>query len=162
MRFTKIVPVHVNNEYEDGPSYAIINLSAKQIKRILQLSKAVKDLKVTYIEEWDSPEALVCCETEIKDTGAVTDKTTPKEAVILINDDNAVTALYAKNILAGNKPSSQEAQDNLRSLFKDWDGRSGCDMLKVSANYFHYKGIFRHSDVTWETEGIPLDKLTNI
>ena len=47
--FQKIVPVSVYDEYAEGPSIAVIKLDEALIKRILQLAKAIKKLKATYI-----------------------------------------------------------------------------------------------------------------
>ena len=108
MSFKKIVPVHVGGECWDTPDYAVIELNTASIKRIKKLAQAVKDLKVTYIEEFDN-------RAELK-TGEPDDLT-------------------------------------------DWDGRSECDMLKVSCDDFHYNGIIKHTNITWETEGISLKEL---
>lgn len=61
MNFKKTVPVTINADYNDDvPDYATISLDAAAIKRIKQLAKAVKDLKVTYIEEFDNTADLKC------------------------------------------------------------------------------------------------------
>ena len=106
-KFTRTVPVHAPSESWDSPDYAVIELDTAAIKRIKQLARAVKDLKVAYIEEFDNTADLK--------TGD---------------------------------------PDNLT----DW-GRSECNMLKVSEEDFHYNGILKHTDITWETEGIPLKDL---
>jgi hypothetical protein len=158
--YRNFVSVHINDDNSDGPTTAVINLNKKQIKRIHQLAKAVKDLKVTYIEEWDPPEALMNEEVVITDT--VTDKTPLKECALHINDDNPVTAIYAKRRLAGDSVNSTETFEEIKRTLTEWNGSSECDMIKVSRDDFHYQGIFRHTDVSWETESIPLKDLPKI
>jgi len=46
------------SDYDDGPSHARITLSLQGIKRILHLSKVVKDNDACSIEVYDSPEWL--------------------------------------------------------------------------------------------------------
>jgi hypothetical protein len=106
--FKRTVPVHVGGECWDTPDYAIIELDAASIKRIKKLARAVKDLGVAYIEEFDYRTALK--------TGEIGDLT-------------------------------------------DWDGRSDCDMLQVSNDDFRFKGIIKHTNVEWNTEGISLKEL---
>lgn len=49
------IPVEIQGEYYDNdtPEYAVIELATELIKRIKQLNKAVIDLKVYCIEEFD-------------------------------------------------------------------------------------------------------------
>jgi hypothetical protein len=158
--YRSFVTVHVNDDNSDGPTTAVINLNEKQIKRIHQLAKAVKDLKVTYIEEWDSPETLMNEEVVITDT--VTDKTPLKECALHLNDDNPVTAIHAKRRLAGDSVNSTETFEEIKRTLTEWDGRTECVLIIVSDDDFHYKGYIRHTDVSWETEGIPLKDLPEL
>lgn len=41
-----------------------------------------------------------------------------------------------------------------------WDGSVDCVCLKVSDDDFHYTGYFKNSQLQWETQGIPLNKLS--
>ena len=52
------VPVHVNDEYAEGPSHARITLDDKQITRLFQLQKVVKEYKLYCVEEWDTTPEL--------------------------------------------------------------------------------------------------------
>jgi hypothetical protein len=162
--YREIVTVHVNNEWTEGPSLAVIELNKKQIKRIRQLASAVKRLKVVYIEDWDSPKALKKSEyEEPKDNGIetkVTDETTQEEAALLINDENPFVFVLAKHRLAGHSVTSHETLSDLSLTLPNWDGSSECDILQVSGDDFHYHGIIKHTDVTWSTEGIPIKDLT--
>lgn len=163
MNYARIVPVHYDGE-GDGPTHAYVYLDEKHIRRIHQLAAAVKKLKAAYIEDWDYVEALLSYSDDyVDESTTVTDKTTLSQAGLLINDDNPLTALYARNILKGYKPSSKEAQDDLREkLFRDWDGSSDCELLQVSNDDFHYRGCIKHTDVNWSTDGIPLKDLPRI
>jgi hypothetical protein len=165
--FRKIVPVTVNDEWAEGPALAVIELDEKQIKRIRLLAATVKKLKAYCIQDWDYPSALKNSDYEdpetlsdkTDDTVIVTDKTTPDEAALLINDDNPFIAIKAKHVLAGNKANGPEAFAELCEKLTDWDGSMECERIKVSNDDFHYIGYIKHSNVSWETDGIPLKDL---
>ena len=159
--YKRIVQTHTAGDLDDTPDYAVIELDRAQVKRIQRLAKAVKSLNVTYIEEFDCSTLLM--NGDAQDPGVVTDKTTPKKAALLINDENPVTALLAKNILAGHKPTSMETLTDIQTtLLTEWDGRTDCDMLKVSNDDFYYHGYIKHTDLSWSTEGIPLSELPDL
>ena len=166
--FRKIVTVSVNDEWAEGPALAVIELDEKQIKRIRLLAATVKKLKAYCIKDWDYPSALKNSDyedpRESRDTDAVkvTDETTPNEAALLINDDNPFIAILAKHRLAGNSVDGPEAFAELCEHLTDWDGSSECDHLKVTDNDFHYSGYIKHTNASWETEGISLKDLPKL
>jgi hypothetical protein len=160
--FRKFVRVSVANEYAEGPEVAYVELTAKDIKRIRRLAKAIKTLKVTYIEEWGLPTELRkedpdCPITEVP--FEVTDETPVTELPLLINDENPVTAILAKRRMAGDSVDSKQTYDELLALLPEWDGRSECDFMKISEYGCHYRGYIKHTDDAWSTDSISLDEL---
>jgi hypothetical protein len=158
MEYRKIVPVSVSGDSGEGPSYAVVELDDKQIKRILQLARAIKRLKVQYILEYESVE-LVDSDEDMEDPGVVTDETPEEELPLLINDDSPVTQVLVKHRLAGHSVHSAETMEELRSYLHEWAGCADCMMLEVSDDDFHYRGYIKHTDISWETRGIPLTAL---
>jgi hypothetical protein len=155
--FRKFVPVSVSNDYADGPSVALIELSAVEIKRIRKLAKAAKTLSVTSIEDFNSPSEFFTGEYE--NPNAVTDKTSLKECGLLINDDNPVTAILAKRRLAGDSVGSENTIADLKSLLTPWESSSECERICIDKDSLYFQGYIRHTDDRWSTDSISIDYL---
>jgi hypothetical protein len=160
--FRKFVPVSVANEYADGPSMVYVELSAIEIKRIRRLSKAAITLKVTAIEDYDSPAEFLTGEFEAPIHNVVTDKTPLKECGLLINDDNPVTAILAKRRMAGDSVNSPETYEELKSLLTPWEGSVECERIHIDKDSFYYRGYIRHSDDSWSTDSISISELPTV
>jgi hypothetical protein len=160
--FRKFVSVSVANEFAEGPDIAYVELTAKDIKRIRRLAKAVKTLKVTYIEEWGSPSELRTEDADCPITGVpieVDDDTPVKDLPLLINDDNPVTVILAKRRMAGDSVESAETYAELLNIQPEWDGASECEFMKIAEDGFHYRGYIKHTDDSWSTDTIALNEL---
>ncbi len=49
--------------------------------------------------------------------------------------------------------------DNGKVALSDFDGRMECNTLNVTDTNFFWSGLYRHTDVRWETESVPLTAL---
>jgi len=168
--FWKIVPVYVNDDNADGPEYAIINLDASQIKRIHKLATAAKKLKIAYIEDWDCSAELMTSEidfvehifSEENPWKVVTDKTPLKKLGLLVNHENEIVKILVKQRLAGYSVHSQETLQELRSLMNAYEESVDCQTLQVSNNDLIYKGSLKHTNITYNTDGISLKDLPKL
>jgi hypothetical protein len=168
--FWRIVPVYLSDDNVDGPAYAIINLDAAQIKRIRQLAKAVKDLKVTYINEWDSSPEMMNSELDLgghtfseeNPWKVVTDRTSMKKLGLLVNHENELVRIMVKQRLSGYSVHSQETLQEIRAHMKEYEESLEAQLLEVSSNDFHYSGYLKHTDIRYSTEGIPLKDLPKL
>lgn len=157
--YRKFLPVSVNNEYADGPSMALIELDAAEIKRIRRLSKAATTLKVTAIEDYGTPAEFFKGEFLGPINHVITDKTPLKECGLLINDDNPVTAIFAKRRLAGDSVNSVETYEELKSLLEPYEGSVECERIHIDKGSFYYRGYIRHTDDSWSTDSIMISDL---
>jgi len=159
--YRKFIPVSVANEYADGPSVALIEISAGEVKRFRRLARAVEKLSVTSIEDFNSPAEFFTGEYENPGTvtDTVTDKTSLKECGLLINDDNPITAILAKRRLAGDSVNSENTIADIKSLLSPWEGTSECERVCIDKDSFYYRGYIRHTDDRWSTDSISIDYL---
>jgi len=154
--FRKLVSVSVGED-SDGPSVALIELSAVEIRRIRRLAKAAKNLMVTAIEDYGVPTEFFT--GDYTNPNDVTDKTTIEECGLLINDDNEVTATLAKGRLAGASVHSEYTFNCLKSLLESWEHSVDCERMCVDRDSFHYRGYLRNCDVSWSTDSIMISEL---
>jgi len=109
-----IIPVHDGSEFfPDYADYAIIDLDAKSIERIMALSTAVRDLKVYKVAEFNY-------------------------------DCDFMTADW------------DAEPDNGKVALKEFEGRMECNTLNVTDSDFFWSGLYKHTDVRWETNTVPL------
>lgn len=158
--YRKFIPVSVTNEYADGPSLALVELSARYVKRILKLANAAKTLDVAGIKDFDSPtEFFGSCDFEFPSINPITNDTPLKKCGLHINDDNPIIALYAKRRLAGKLIDDEEAYEEIKTLLTSWDGAIDCERIHIEKDCFYYQGYLKHSDVSWSTDSIMVDSL---
>jgi hypothetical protein len=161
--YRRLVNVYVNDENADGPDTAVIHIDEEKNRRIRQLARAVKRLDVAYIEDWDCSAELRCKTDTLDYSDEITDETPLEEVALIVNDENPVKAILAKHRLAGNSVMSEEAVSEIKeTLTTEWDHSSDCETLRVSRDDFHFCGSIKHTNATWETEGIPLKDLPQI
>lgn len=162
--YRRIVPVYINDDYiTDGPTHALIVINEEGLRRIQTLQKAVQDLGAAYIEDYDcSPEMLRCIDKYI-DTEEVTDKTPKSKLPLFINSNNKLTAIRAKNRLAGNSIYSDKTiADIKKELFIENDTNMECEMIRVNKTDVIFKGIIKHTNISYFTEFIPIKKIQEV
>lgn len=109
-----IIPVHDGSEFfPDYADYAIIDLDAKSIERIMALSAAVRDLKVYKVAEFNY-------------------------------DCDFMTADW------------DAEPDNGKVALKEFEGRMECNTLNVTDSDFFWSGLYKHTDIRWESNTVPL------
>lgn len=167
--FWRIVPVYLSDDNADGPEYAIINLDAAQIKRIRQLAKAVKDLKVTYISEWDSSPEMMTSELDLgghtfseDPWKVVTDRTSMKKLGLLVNHEHELVRIMVKQRLAGYSAHSQETLQEIQAHMTEFEQSLEAQLLEISNDDIHYTGYLKHTEIRFNTEGILLKDLPKI
>lgn len=51
--------------------------------------------------------------------------------------------------------------DNGKVPLIDFEGRMECNTLNVTDDNFYWSGLYKHTDVRWETESVPIEALDN-
>jgi hypothetical protein len=111
-----ILPVSDNSDFFESADYAEIELSTKMIERIRNLSKAVRNLGVSRVSEFNY-------------------------ACVFMNAD------YDQEWETGKVP------------LKEYLKGTECNFLNVTDTGFYWSGLYRHTDVRWSTETVPLTAL---
>lgn len=53
----------------------------------------------------------------------------------------------------------EEVEDGQIPILKEWDGRIECECLVVKNDEFFWNGLFKHTDVRYETEAISIKEI---
>jgi len=128
-----LVGVHVGGDYNPGINAAKISLDDAAIKNIFRLAKRAKHGEI--ISTYDSTPDLGTSDLDLAEIQDI--------------------AELAKQDMG--KPLSA----TLRTVFTDCpeEGRSDIVQLHVDQTDFWWEGMFKHTDVHWETRLIPLSFL---
>lgn len=159
--FRKIVSAHTSND-GDGPAYAIACLTKSDVKRIKRLAREVARLKVAYIMEWGCPSEIKNGDIDLNTKCPITDETPQEELALYVNDDDPITAITVKHRLAGHSATGPEVFQEIVDSLDEFDGSLECEMLRISADNFHYTGILRHTDCEWFADGILISELPEV
>lgn len=81
-----------------------------------------------------------------------------KLSEVVKQNDVAYVATYDYSINFFNREDTED--DNYSTT--EWDGSAECVMLVVTSTGFYWKGLIKHTDWLWETEGCSLKFLNEI
>ena len=131
-----LTQVHINNDFDDtGIDAAIISLDEKAIKHIFQLArKAGKHISV---QEFDYTPSMGTTELDFN---------AYKDGHPYIDLDN----IPALDKAEGYTPLKRE------EMFKPLEARIDVCQLNVDKTDFWWEGCFKHTDIRWTTQLIPL------
>jgi len=127
-----LVGVHIGGDYNPGIDAAQISLDNDSIKHILQLSRQTK------------PGQLITEFNSIPELGT-SDLDTENEPIRNLDEISEIDA----------------HQGVFGSLMGE-EGRSEIMTLVVDKTHFWWEGVFKHTDVHWETKQIPLNILPKV
>jgi hypothetical protein len=130
-----LVGLHIGSDWNDaGINSALITLDNKAIKHILKLAKRAKDgqtvLEYDYTPELGTSQVDLQNESSYRDVAVLS---------AMMGDNEVFT--------------SKQSDDN------DDPIRTECVQLHVDKTDFWWEGLFKHTDVHWETRMIPLSFL---
>jgi hypothetical protein len=123
--------VHIQGDYNPGINAARICLEDERIKGILKISKQARQGQI--ITAFDSTPDLGTSELDLED----------------------------QQVLDFDKLGKEDVGGPCQTVFKDCpnEGRSEIVQLNVDKTSFWWEGVFKHTDVRWETRLIPISLL---
>jgi hypothetical protein len=130
-----LVGLHIGSDWNDaGINSALITLDNKAIKHILKLAKRAKDGQT--VLEYDYTPELGTSQVDLQNES-------PYRNVADLSAMMGDTEVF----------TSKQSEDNDEPI------RTECVQLHVDKTDFWWEGMFKHTDVRWETRMIPLSFL---
>jgi hypothetical protein len=127
--------IHIGSDWNDAEINAVqINLDDKAIKHILKLAKRVKEGQ-TVVEYDYSPELGT-------------------SKVDLQNENPYRNIADLSAMMGDNEVFTSKQSDNNKDPI-----RTECVQLHIDSTDFWWEGMFKHTDISWETRMIPLSFL---
>lgn len=130
-----LVGIHIGSDWNDARiNAAQINLDDKHIKHILKLAKRVKEGQT--VVEYDYSPELGTSQVDLQNESPYRNIA---DLSAMMGDDEVFT--------------SKQSDNNKDPI------RTDCVQIHVDGTDFWWEGMFKHTDVHWETRMIPLSFL---